>query len=784
MGFSSLTRTWYHTGGVMDELFPSSETGGKAAFIFIRMDGGVPVVAGYGEDAVSLFRRTPEETIGRESTILFAGGEAPRFAELFARMNRSGIGVSGEFTMADATGRTFPALVAIGPCLNPDGEVTAGHGVVIDLSGKAEIEDQLRESRRELAESTLILETMFHAIPDVIGIQDDSHRIIRYNEAGYRFLGMTQEQVAGRRCFELIGRTERCEVCATTRTLETKRPARIERYEPTMDMWLDVRAYPVLDTSGNVVRVIEHLRDITPLKRSEAMLRESEEHHRLLLEGQRDVVATTDPEGRLTYCSPAVSTFGGYDPEEVIGTHISRYFVNGPEIVSGILESIISESRDGGARTFEALFIPREGDPFPVEIIPRAIIEDGAVRALHGVMRDIRERRRAEQEKQALEAQVRHSQKLESLGVLAGGIAHDFNNLLVAILGNADLALASLSNTSPAFEPLRDIDQAARRASELCMQMLAYSGRGHFVKEHIDLTGTVTDMSQILSTSISKKALLRYELGRDPATIEGDPAQIHQVVMNLIMNASESLGDGEGTIVLSAGTKRFDRDFFRNCIPPSELSAGLYCFIEVSDTGCGMDEQTMPRIFEPFFTTKFTGRGLGMSAVLGIIRSHGGAIRIVSSPGEGTTFTVVFPRAEHRSKTKKARPVGGGQRRGTGTLLVIDDEAVVLVTARRMLEKAGFTVHTAGDGRAGVEFLRGMPGEVDCVLLDLTMPSPDGEETFLEIREIDPEVPVILSSGYSGSEVARRFVGKNIAGFLQKPYRSEQLLDALRSALS
>ncbi|MDD3643792.1 MAG: PAS domain-containing protein, partial [Candidatus Krumholzibacteria bacterium] len=272
----------------MKEDFSSALTGGRAAFVFIRLSGDVPTVAGFGEDAAALFGRPPGETIGREAGILFCGDEAPRFAALLRHMRDSKAGVSGEFTMVDAGGRTFPALVAIGPCQDPEGDLATGHGVIIDLSARSETEAQLLASRRELADSTLILETMFDAIPDVIGIQDDSHRIIRYNDAGYRFINSTPERVEGKRCFELIGRTERCEVCATTRAIETKRPARVERYEKTMDIWLDVRAYPVIDASGNVVRVIEHLRDITQLKRAEAKLREAERHHRLLLEGQRD----------------------------------------------------------------------------------------------------------------------------------------------------------------------------------------------------------------------------------------------------------------------------------------------------------------------------------------------------------------------------------------------------------------------------------------------------------------------------------------------------------------
>ncbi|GEM_PF-2585643 len=398
-----------------------------------------------------------------------------------------------------------------------------------------------------------------------------------------------------------------------------------------------------------------------------------------------------------------------------------------------------------------------------------------------------KELEREMEESRNLEMQVQYAQKLESLGVLAGGIAHDFNNLIMAVMGNASLALEELDPSSPAMMSVMEIERASARAADLCEQMLAYSGRGSFSIKELDLAEIIKEMTHMLIVSISKSIDLEYHFGEGLLPVEADATQMRQVIMNLMTNASEAIGDKDGMIVIRAETRRFDSSRLRRMYLGEELSGGMYSFIEVSDDGCGMDEKTQSRIFDPFFTTKFVGRGLGMAAVLGIVRGHGGAIEVQSEIGKGTTVRVLFPAlGEGRSKEIEKAPersdaVGGW--RGSGTVLFVDDEEPVRDVSRRMLELAGFDVLTAADGFEAIELFKKNHGRIVCTVLDLTMPHMDSGQVFRELKSIKSEVPIIISSGYDELEVVKRFSGKVLAGFIHKPYRMRNLVSKLREVL-
>jgi CheY-like chemotaxis protein len=368
--------------------------------------------------------------------------------------------------------------------------------------------------------------------------------------------------------------------------------------------------------------------------------------------------------------------------------------------------------------------------------------------------------------------------------VLAGGIAHDFNNLLTGVLGHAELALGNLPPGSPAQANIAGIMDSARAAAELTHQMLAYSGRGQFVVEALDLNRLVAGMARLLEVSISKKALIKYELADGLPAIEADGTQLRQVAMNLIVNASEAIGDRSGVISLATRLVDCDREYFRGAPPEETLPPGRYVALEVGDTGCGMDKETRERIFEPFFTTKFTGRGLGLAAVLGIVRGHGGTIKIASEPGKGTEFQLLFPALDElpvSSGEEEAKPAGSW--RGTGTVLLVDDEERVLRVGKLFLERAGFDVLTAPDGRAALEIFERRVDDITCVVLDLTMPEMDGAQCFHELRRIREDIAVILSSGYSQQDLTQRFAGRGFAGFVQKPYLGSELTAKLKAIL-
>jgi PAS domain S-box-containing protein len=402
------------------------------------------------------------------------------------------------------------------------------------------------------------------------------------------------------------------------------------------------------------------------------------------------------------------------------------------------------------------------------------------------MLADITEQLRAEEDNRRLTAQIQHTQKLESLGVLAGGIAHDFNNLLVGILGNADLALMEMSELAPARPSVEEIKRVSIRASDLTNQMLAYSGKGRFVVRPLDLNELVDEMLHLLEVSMSKKAVLQRDLADDLPLVEADASQIRQIAMNLVTNASDAIGEASGTITIR--TRAFDADerYFAELYTSDELSPGRYVSLEVTDTGCGMDEETRRRVFDPFFTTKFAGRGLGLAAVLGIVRGHSGAINVYSEPGKGTTFKVLLPALSADTRLQEPEieqtETDDGPVQNT-TVLMADDEQTVRNVAGEILRRRGFGVIEATDGREAVEIYRDRMDEIDVVLLDLTMPHMDGEETFREIRRINPHAKVLLASGYNEQDTLSRFVGKGLAGFVAKPFEGKQLVGRILAAL-
>ncbi len=412
---------------------------------------------------------------------------------------------------------------------------------------------------------------------------------------------------------------------------------------------------------------------------------------------------------------------------------------------------------------------------------------NGRVVGTVGLARDVTDRKLAEEQRQRLERRMQQTQKLESLGVLAGGIAHDFNNLLVGVLANAELALTGLGD-SPELEQVRqrllDIRNAALHAAELTNQMLAYSGKGHFDVRPISLNEMVREMSQLLHASISKKARVFFELADELPSVQADVAQMHQLVMNLITNASEALEERAGDIHVRTGVQDVD-EAVPDLYGPTPLAPGRYVYLEVADEGCGMDTETRARLFEPFFTTKFTGRGLGLSAVQGIVRGHGGGIALHSEVGVGTTIKVLLPCSDQPVMSLPATP---GQRENdwpaSGVVLLVDDDARVREVTSLLLESLGFEVLCAPSGREAIRLFEQRGEDVRVVLLDATMPDLNGEQVLRELRRRRSDVPVIICSGYSEQEMDCRFSAADMASFLQKPYPFELLKTRLREAIA
>jgi signal transduction histidine kinase/CheY-like chemotaxis protein len=396
----------------------------------------------------------------------------------------------------------------------------------------------------------------------------------------------------------------------------------------------------------------------------------------------------------------------------------------------------------------------------------------------------VTERKRAEEERHKMEEKLRQTQKLESLGVLAGGIAHDFNNILTGILGNTEFALDNLPPDSPARSCIEQIQKGGARAAELSNQMLAYSGKGKFIIKNTDVNEIIKKTIYMLKPSISKNHPIKYDLTENLPSIEVDVTQIGQVIINLLINASEAIGENKGVISVSTSTEECGGEECQRCkemMFDVALPKGQYVVIEVADTGEGMDKDAIEKIFDPFYTTKLVGRGLGMPVVLGIISGHKGAINIESKPGKGTKFTICLPSSGKASSTEELGMEEASEPwRGSGTVLVVDDEETVRTVAKRMLGKIGFTILTAGSGHEAIEIFRDRTNEIDGVLLDLTMPIMNGEECFHELRKIRKDIRVIIFSGFSNEETANRFIEQGVNGFLQKPFNLKTLRNKMR----
>ncbi|MDX8397304.1 MAG: PAS domain S-box protein [Mariprofundaceae bacterium] len=497
----------------------------------------------------------------------------------------------------------------------------------------------------------------------------------------------------------------------------------------------------------------------------------------MLVNQVKDAIALTDIDGTVEYVNPAYESLSGYSGQEILGHNIN--IIKSGKMSNKFYENMWKTILSG--RVWNAEFTNRNsrGELYDVDQTISPIFDaDKQLIGFATIQRDIGTDR---QDREKLE----HAQRLESLGVLAGGIAHDFNNLLTAILGNAALAKNKLEPTSPVVEMLGNIEKSSERAAALCKQMLAYSGKGKFIVESIDMTDLIEEMINLLQVSMKKSVVMRLDLSQQLLPIEADVAQMQQVIMNLVINASEAIEDKSGVITIYTGVVDVDDNYLATTYLNNDLLPGRYISIEVSDTGCGMSSDTVKHIFDPFFTTKFTGRGLGMSAILGIVRGHQGAIKVYSEQGKGSTFKILFPSSAAALENKVIDvPKENGIANVSGTVLIVDDEETIRATASMMLTAVGFDVLTAKDGVEGVEMFKLHQDDIDVVLLDMTMPRMDGEEVFREIRGIDPQVKVILSSGYNQQDATNRFVGKGLAGFIQKPYMPAKLQEMVVGLVS
>ncbi len=549
--------------------------------------------------------------------------------------------------------------------------------------------------------------------------------------------------------------------------------------------WTLAAGVPRRGPRGEFLGFIGSCVDISDHKRSEAILRDSEERLRLVIKNMPVMMVAFDEGGRIIVWNRECERVTGYRADEMIDSdRVADLFVASDEDQTSELRARWAEP-NAYYRDLELEFLCRNGEVCTVawSNISRDLRIPGWTSWGIGV--NVTERQRAEEERLRLDGEIQRAQKLESLEMLAGGIAHDFNNLLVSILGKANLARLELSPQSSAYELIEQVEEAAQLAAELTNQMLAYSGKGRFIVEPVSLSKAVDGIHNLLEVNVSKEIKVIYKLDHAAKPIEADVTKIQQVAMNLIANAAEAIGKKPGRIVVRTGTLYADRNFLSHTHAGEELPEGEYSYLQISDTGCGMNPEPASKIFDPFFTTKFTGRGLGLAAVLGIVRSHQGSLRVNSLEGQGTEFMVLFPCSESpEAVTDSATTESTPSSVDAAVVLVVDDEEAVRNVARQMLERYGYEVVTAVDGVDGLEKFQERNQAVDAVLLDLTMPRLNGEDTLRELRRLDSSLPVVLSSGFSEQEIRGRFHGDTPTSFLQKPYTAKTLAEIIAAAIA
>jgi len=642
---------------------------------------------------------------------------------------------------------------------------------VVDISQRKQTEERLRWLSRAVEQS-----------PSIVIITDLADQIEYVNPAFVELTGYTVEEAVSMKASELGDQlpeeTERMHKSLLAgeqwRGEFYNRKKNGERY------WTLASLSPIRDAQGVVTHYLSIQEDITQRKHIEQALRESEARYRAVVEDQTELICRALPDGTLTFVNDAYCRYFGRTREELLGTNFMPLI---PEVdQEEVRERLSSLNPKNLTVTYEHRVIRPDGEVGWQQWTDRALFDrQGVLIEIQSVGRDITEIKQAEQT-------VFQSEKMKSLGILAGGIAHDFNNLLVAMLGQISLAELKLPAGDPIRSHLGKAARAAERAADLARQMLAYSGSGHFQIQPLNLNHVIEEYLSLFVASLPKNIQLRHTLTGPLPEIEADPSQIQQVIMNLLINAAEAVGDRSGTVTIATDTRSvragarpvmlYTRD---------QLPIGKYVVLKVQDDGDGMDMETLERIFDPFFTTKFTGRGLGLAAVLGIVNGHKAGLKVHSRKGKGTSFILFFPTREMSSESASASsssstdPVFGPN---MPTILVIDDEESVREAAIDILEASGMRVLSAEDGQSGVALYREHKDHIQLVLLDLSMHGLNGEQTLYKLRNVDPDVRVLVSSGYTEKAVMRRFADSPVLGFMKKPYDATTLLERIRQFIT
>jgi len=749
----------------------------KSVYIYVK-DNQSRYVINNLSHLNSLGAHRQEDVIGKTAFDFYGSDDAEQFIADEREVILTGVPLidKEEILLDSVDGKKRYHLTTKVPLRDSAGSVVGLVGMSSDITERKHAEEELRRERN-------LLRTLIDSLPKsvFVFIVDTQCRYMINNRAHLESLGVErQEDVTGKTAFNFHSDecareydTEEKEVMRTGKPLLDKEEIVLGKTNGKPKYYLTSKV-PFRDSSGAVIGLVGMSSDITDRKLAEEQLRKLSS----AVEQSPSSIVITDIKGNIEYVNPKFTNVTGYSLYEALGKN-PRMLKSGetsPEEYKRLWESITAGREWRG----EFHNKKKNGELFwESALISPVKNKENVTTHFVAVKEDITVRKKVDEA-------LRHTQKLESIGTLAGGIAHDFNNLLNAIMGQSSLALGRLPKESPAGNNITKVLKAAERAADLTRQLLAYSGKGKLVTEEIDLNLLVQENFQMLEVSVPKTAQLRFDLGTPASHIMGDIGQIQQVVMNLIINAGEALGTKPGTITVHTGQVELteeDTGFWKYTTTP--LQPGRYALLRVSDTGQGMKPEVLARIFDPFFTTKFTGRGLGLAAVLGIILGHKGGLRIKTQDGAGTEFEIVFPlvdaTAVHNDHEQKETKIVDGEGK---TILVIDDEPSVVELLTDVFTEEKFAVLGALHPKEGIDLYRQHQSDINLVILDYSMPEMDGKKAFEELTKINSEVKVILCSGFTEEEMETAFGIVRPKAFIHKPYRPFEILERASSLVS
>ncbi|UCE56804.1 MAG: PAS domain S-box protein [Desulfobacterales bacterium] len=616
-----------------------------------------------------------------------------------------------------------------------------------------------------------MLADVFESIQDGISILDSNLTIRRTNEVIKKWYPENLP-LEGKKCHKCYqNRDEPCNPCPTIRCFDSGETEReiVPGLPGSSVEWLELFSFPIKDqNSGLVMGVVEFVRDITQRKRAEKELRESEEKYRLLVENSNDAIFIAQDEV-LKFCNSQTEQMIGYTMEEL--SEIPFINLIHPDYREMVLERHKKRlCGENPPSTYSFRIINRADNERWVQLSTVRITWKGQPATLNFLM-DTTEQKK-------LEDQLQQAQKMEAIGTLAGGIAHDFNNLMMGILGNTSLARLDIDPTHPNYEKLTNIEVYVKSATELTKQLLGFARAGKYEVRPTNLNHLVDRSGQMFGRT-KKEIKIHKKYYEKLWPVEVDQGQIDQVLLNIYVNAWQAMPEG-GNLYIQTENVVLDENYTK----PFSVKKGKYAKISITDTGGGMDEKTLKRIFDPFFTTKEKGRGtgLGLASAYGIIKNHGGIINAYSETGCGATFSIYLPAYEGAVFEKKELP--DNIYKSTGTILLVDDEEMIVDVGRKILEKMGYTVLTAINGEEALNHYRNNQEKIDIVILDMVMPEMNGGDTYDRLKEMDPDVKVLLSSGYSLNGQAKKILDRGCNGFIQKPFSMNGLSKKLSEILA